>query len=484
MELSPACPAVLDGRDFMPTIPNLLRTRIGRLLGFFVLYMGEGLPQGFTGTAVALEFKRMGMTGAAIGTFLATIMLPWTWKWLMGPLVDNLHLKRFGRRKQWIVASQVGMLLSLVAAILLFPDCSTAPDGAKVITGLALFSAVLIAHNIFAACQDVAIDALACTALTEDERGVANGLMFAGAQTGAAIGGSGVIFLKSALGFEIASLLAPLVLLGILFMVVLLIFEHHIPNIFSDGSPQEETPPRAPFRRALREIVLYLGIVLRVFFMTRRGFLGLMLAVVPFGGMALSLTVSTVLTPTLGMNDNEIATLGLAGSVVFTICCMAGGFLSDRYGRKRTLALFSLGTLLPTLWMGWRLHAEGWTMPAGASTDGTWPRHEVLIHAWWVASMVYAVFQGLMYGIRTAFFMDVVEPRIAATHFTACMALLNLVTVYSYWWQGKAITSLADGGWGFTYLQIFMVDAAAGAVFLLVLPLIKIHPRAARTGAE
>ena len=134
--------------------------------------------------------------------------------------------------------------------------------------------------------------------------------------------------------------------------------------------------------------------------------------------------------------------------MVFTVCCMAGGFLSDRYGRKLTLAVFSAGTLLPTLWMGWRLHSAGWTMPAEASADGTWPRHEALIHAWWIASMVYSLFQGLMYGIRTAFFMDIVEPRIAATHFTACMALLNLATVYSYWWEGKAITPLAKDGWG------------------------------------
>jgi len=465
--------------DVMPSLPNLLKTRIGRLLGFFVLYMGEGLPQGFTGTAVALEFKRMGMNGAAIGTFAATIMLPWTWKWVMGPLVDNLHLKRFGRRKQWIVTAQVGMIVTLVASILLFPQVSIGPDGSKVITGLALFSGILLVHNIFAASQDVAIDALACTALTKDERGVANGIMFAGAQVGSAIGGSGVLFLKGVVGFSMATFVAPLVLLGILALVVLLIFEHHIPNIFSDGKTEPEKHSRSSFGRAFYEIYLYLGIVLRVFLLTRRGFLGLVLAVIPFGGMALSLTVSNVLTPTLGMNDNEIATLGIACSLVFTVCCMTGGFLSDRFGRKLTLAIFSAGTLLPTLWMGWRLHSEGWSMPAGASADGTWPRHEALIYAWWLASMVYSVFQGLMYGIRTAFFMDIVEPRIAATHFTACMALLNLVTVYSYWWEGKAITSLADGGWGFTYLQIFMLDAAIGAVFLLILPFMKLNQKTA-----
>lgn len=483
MELSPASRAVLDTPDLMPALPNLLRTRPGRLLGFFLLYMGEGLPQGFTGTAVALEFKRMGMTGAAIGSFLAFIMLPWTWKWVMGPLVDNLSLKRFGRRKQWIVSAQVGMILTLVGAILLFPHAATDASGATVFTGFALFSGVLLAHNIFAASQDVAIDALACTALTEDERGVANGLMFAGAQVGSAIGGSGVLFLKGVLGFPMASLIAPLVLIGILLLVILLIFEHHIPHIFSDGSLEPETVPQASFGRAQHEIALYLGIVLRVFFMTRRGFLGMVLAVIPFGGMALSLTVSNVLTPTLGMTDKEIATLMLAGSLAFTVFCMAGGFLSDRYGRKLTLAVFSAGTLLPTLWMGWKLHSAGWTMPAEASPDGTWPRHEALIQAWWIASMVYSLFQGLMYGIRTAFFMDIVEPRIAATHFTALMALLNFSTACSYWWEGKAITPLAKDGWGFTYFQIFLLDAAIGAVFLLILPFMKIHARDTEAGS-
>ena len=49
---------------------NLLRTPRGRLGLFGLLYFGEGLPQGFVGTAVALEFKRLGMEPQAIGAFL------------------------------------------------------------------------------------------------------------------------------------------------------------------------------------------------------------------------------------------------------------------------------------------------------------------------------------------------------------------------------------------------------------------------------
>ncbi len=454
----------------LPKLPNLLSTRKGRLAGFFWLYVSEGIPQGFTATAVALEFKRMGMNGAAIGTFLATIMLPWTWKWIMGPLVDNLHFRQFGRRKQWIVMTQLGMILTLVAAILMFPQVSAGADGTRVIVGLGWFSAVLLVHNMFAASQDVAIDALACNTLADHERGFANGLMFAGAQAGAALGGYGVLYLKGWLGFSLASLLSPLLLIGIFTMVVLMIFEKVVSQSGSNETVAAAQAPRASPAMAVRRIGGYMVVVLRVFFLTRRGFLGLVLAIIPFGGMALSLTVSSVLTPTLGMSDNEIATMGIACSVIFVVCCMVGGLLSDRFGRRLTLAVFAVGTLVPTLWMGWKLDAEGWSFPVGAAADGSWPRHQVLISAWWAASLVYSVFNGLMYGIRTAFYMDLVEPRIAATQFTACMALLNVCTIYSYWWQGQAVTSLSEGGWGFTYLQIFLLDAALGAVFLLILP--------------
>ena len=50
--------------------------------------------------------------------------------------------------------------------------------------------------------QDVAIDALAVNSLAEHERGLANGLMFAGAAIGQAIGGAGVLFLSSYTGFQ------------------------------------------------------------------------------------------------------------------------------------------------------------------------------------------------------------------------------------------------------------------------------------------
>jgi PAT family beta-lactamase induction signal transducer AmpG len=67
---------------------------------------------------------------------------------------------------------------------------------------LGLLTGVLLIHNSFGAMQDVAIDALAVNTLQADERGLANGVMFAGAALGSAVGGSGVLFLMPVIGLK------------------------------------------------------------------------------------------------------------------------------------------------------------------------------------------------------------------------------------------------------------------------------------------
>ena len=78
--------------------------------------------------------------------------------------------------------------------------------------------------------------------------------------------------------------------------------------------------------------------------------------------------------------------------------------------------------------------------------------------------MVYSAFQGLMYGTRTALFMDVTTPRVAATQFTAYMAMLNLVTAYTANWQGVALERLG-------YPMTLAIDAGLGVVSIALLPL-------------
>src|SRR6185503_18792876 len=122
----------------------------GRLAAFFFLYITEGVPLGFTATAVATQMRRGGLGPDAIGAFVGSLYLPWGFKWAMGPIVDTISSDRFGRRRTWIVAAQILMAGTLLFAL---PVDFTSK--------LQVFTTIILIHNIFGATQDVAIDALA-----------------------------------------------------------------------------------------------------------------------------------------------------------------------------------------------------------------------------------------------------------------------------------------------------------------------------------
>jgi PAT family beta-lactamase induction signal transducer AmpG len=62
--------------------------------------------------------------------------------------------------------------------------------------------------------------------------------------------------------------------------------------------------------------------------------------------------------------------------------------------------------------------------------------------------------------------MDVTNPAVAATQFTAYMAMMNLAISYSATWQGIAIEALG-------YPNTLLIDAVTGLLCLAVLPFIK-----------
>jgi PAT family beta-lactamase induction signal transducer AmpG len=142
---------------------------------------------------------------------------------------------------------------------------------------------------------------------------------------------------------------------------------------------------------------------------------------------------------------------------------VVGGWLSDRFGRRKMLTLFYIGTAIPGLCLAWIMFREGWIMPVDPQWRDRPVPSGVLLSAFWTACLAFAVFQGLMYGTRSALFMDITTPAVAATQFTAYMAMMNLVISYSATWQGYAIEA-----WG--YPMTLTLDAVAGLVCLVCLP--------------
>lgn len=412
-------------------------TRRRRLLSFFLLYMSEGIPQGLTSVAIATQLRRQDLSPSEIGGFIAALTIPWSWKWVMGPVLDTFYSNRIGRRRLWIVSCQILMILTLLMSLWI-----------EYKTQFTWLIAIVIIHNIFAATQDIAIDALACSVLLEHERGLANGLMFSGAYLGNAVGGAGVLLLSPYIGFSSTFLLVGLGILTITLTISVQIREAPIPGATAITS----------IRKYIKS---YLGDVFRGFFGTRRAVAGVVFALLPAGAYALSLGLQSNLCVDLGLTDSQIGLMNLLSTVISAFGCVVGGILSDRLGRRMMIAIYIICTLVPTIYLALVMQRSGWSN-SSILRDHPSPS-SFLITTFWIVSLVYALIQGLIYGTRTALFMDICNPLVAATQFTAFMSLLNIVNAYSAWWQGKAIDQ-----WG--YPTTLWIDAIFGCLSVLLLP--------------
>ncbi|MBC5764603.1 MFS transporter [Ramlibacter albus] len=425
-------------------LPDLLATRKGRLTAFFALYITEGIPLGFAATAIATQLRRQGVGPAEIGAFVASFYLPWAFKWAVGPFIDVYRSKRWGHRRGWILFTQVMMVVTLLALIPI-----------PLPSQLGLFTVILFIHNSFGAMQDVAIDSLAVNTLGEDERGLANGLMFAGAGVGQALGGSGVLFLLDWVPFQTTFVFVALAISLVTGAIVL-------PMKEAAAQALEVAPGESRWRAAAKEMRSFAVESFRSFIGTRGAFYALFFALLPAGAMSLGLALQSNLAVEIGMKDDEVGALALWTGLVSSVAMVIGGWLSDKWGRRRTLAVYMLGMSFPVLYLMWILQQAGYVMPrepGGAPLPG-------LIWHFWIANFWYSVFQGLMYGTRTAIMMDVTNPRVAATQFTAYMAMMNLAIAIAAMWQGVAVEA-----WG--YPVTLLVDAITGPLCCLLLPAMK-----------
>ena len=428
-------------------LPNLLATKNGRLTAFFLLYITEGIPLGFAATAVATRLRRLDVGPAEIGAFVGSFYLPWAFKWAFGPLVDVFASERLGRRRGWILITQVLMALTLLSTVMLdLPQ------------QLGVFTLILLVHNTIAAMQDVAIDALACSTLQEDERGLANGMMFAGASIGMMVGGGGVLMISGVTGFQATFFIVAGCILAVTTFVVLPMKE--VPG------PARVVVAGSKLAQAGREMKVFAVNSFKSFLGSPGAFGGLLFALLPAGAMSLGLALQSNLAVELGFSDEQVGSLNLWSSVLTALFCVLGGYLSDRFGRRRTLFVYLALMSLPVFYLMTELSRYGWVMPVSANAENRPVVPAALVTAMWVSSLFFAAFMGLMYGTRSAIMMDVTNPAVAATQFTAYMALMNLAISYSATWQGIAIEA-----WG--YPTTLMIDGIFGLACLLVLPWLK-----------
>ena len=149
----------------------MLRDRaaaLHRLVVTTVLGFASGLPLALTGQAMQAWLTQGGIDIATIG-FLSLVGLPYTFKFLWAPLMDRFDLPWLGRRRGWLVITQ--LMLAVALAVM----SGMSPTGAT-----QAFALAAVAVAFISASQDVVIDAYRTDLLPAHERGFGASLNIAG----------------------------------------------------------------------------------------------------------------------------------------------------------------------------------------------------------------------------------------------------------------------------------------------------------------
>src|ERR1700754_548514 len=133
-----------------------------RVLIVLLLGFSSGLPLALSGSTLLVWMRESGVDLGTIGLF-ALVGTPYTLKFLWAPLVDALQVplftRAFGRRRGWLVFSQ----LLLILAILLLALTDPARSPLFVALGALLVAAT-------SSTQDIVVDAFRVESLPESEQ--------------------------------------------------------------------------------------------------------------------------------------------------------------------------------------------------------------------------------------------------------------------------------------------------------------------------
>ena len=401
-----------------------------------LLYFCQGFPWGFATIALLATLSQAGHGKAETATVVALAILPWTFKFVFGPLIDSVRMPSLGVRRPWIAIAQFFMALTLLSAA-----TSGAMDSDATVTYLAW---VFFVHNCFAALQDVATDSLAVDLLDDNERGRVNGFMWGSKLLGIAFGGAGMATVIAHTDLKTAVLIQAVLILAVLGLVI----------VWRERAGERRFPWSAGSAQGVAAASDF-GVMITarelVRAMSNRTTATLALVAATYAiaeGLYDPLTVEFFVQE-LGWTADRFARAQGTWGVLAELCgAILGGYLGDRLGRRRIAALGLAIVMLVLLSFG--LTAQSWHTPDYM--------HILLLPA----------FKGTMAFTTVSLFslfMKVSWTRAAATQFTLYMAMGNV----GYAFGAKLNTWLEAAGLTLTMADFYLV---AGSLPLIAMAML------------
>jgi PAT family beta-lactamase induction signal transducer AmpG len=393
--------------------------RSRRILLLLALGFASGLPLALTAGTLQAWLAADNVDIVAIGWF-ALVGQPYTYKFLWAPLMDRYSPPFLGRRRGWLLVTQV----ALAAAIAFMGSLS--PGGSAWVLG-----ATALAVAFLSASQDIVFDALRTDSLEPAERGAGAAVSVLGYRLAMLVSGAGALILADqGLGWHLTYwIMAALMTVGMAATWLAV-----------------EPEPRGAAPKTLDEAVM------KPFaeFFARRGALALLALVVLYklGDAFAGNLTTTFLLRGPGFSLTEVGAInkgfGLAATIVGAL---AGGALMAKMRLYRALLFF--GVLQAVTNLGFLL----------LSTAGK--NYELMVAVVGLENLC----GGMGTAAYVALLMALCDRRFSATQYALLSALSAVGRVY----VGPAAGYLvAAAGWTQFFFFTFVI-ALPGLALLMAL---------------
>ena len=275
----------------------------------------SGLPLYVVFQLVPTWLRVEGVGLAEIG-FFTLVQLPYVWKFLWAPVMDRYTLPFLGRRRGWMLVTQIAIMASIAAMGFLQPALS--------IWTVAYLAAAMA---FFSASQDIVLDAYRRELLPDVELGLGNTIHVQAYRLSGLVPGALALILADHMAWHSVFIVVALfMLVGVLL------------TLFIKEAVSEPSPPKTLVEAVIDPFLE---------FFSRKG-IGSGLLVLAFLflyklGDSMATALQSPFFVDVGFTLTQIGSVAkLAGLIAATVGGLAGGVIMIKLGINRALWLFGL----------------------------------------------------------------------------------------------------------------------------------------------
>ena len=341
----------------------------------------SGVPLLLTITLLQAWLTDEGISKSTIGLF-ALVGLPYSLKFIWAPIFDHITLTKLGRRRSWLLITQILLIVSIISLGMADPSMNAL--NVAILATLVAFSS---------ASQDIVIDAYRRESLSDEEQTIGASAYVLGYRIGALAAGAGGLILADYMTYRMVyAFMSAIMIYGVFITIIAKEPEQHYePSGFAAAIYK-------PFIEFFNRHTSITVPILILFFI-------LLYKI----GDTMAHSLSTNFYLEIGFTKTEIGTVvKFFGLFATLIGAFAGGLISLKIGLFKSLFVFGVFQAIATL---------GFSILAFVGSN---------IYLLVTVISLENLAAGMGYTAYLAFIANMTNKRFTATQFALMTALMSL----------------------------------------------------------